>query len=310
MKKKTRKRAGLILIMALALFSCKTAEVITKAPIKVKAISGAKLIGNTTDSALNFQTLDVRKLIIDYRSPKQKERLRGDLKINTDSFIYISLNKAVTLAKIMLTPKQFKMVSYFPEKFVLESDYNELSKLLNIPVNFYSIQAILSNKLFNIHCGDIYANLSNPKLKRKQDKLIRNEFKRFYNKRDSFKYVLHDWRPKKVESFGVKQKKKERLVKRKGSNDLLYQKFTIHPNMFKIEKYLLRDLLLGRSLEVSYSNFKQLNKQRFPHKMQMVFSDLKGQTTIKVQMDRFMVDKPLRINFRVPDRFKRINSLK
>ncbi|MCL3780177.1 DUF4292 domain-containing protein [Prolixibacteraceae bacterium JC049] len=308
--KTTRKRVSLMVIMALALFSCKTAEVITKAPIKVKAISGARLIGNTLDSELDFQTLDVRKLIIDYKSPKQKIGLRGNLKINTDSFIYISLSKInLPVAKILMTPQKFTMVSYKPDKFVLESDYRELSKLLNTPVNYYAIQSILSNKLFNVHCGDIYAFLTDKKLKRKQNRLIRNEFKSFYSKRDSFKYVLHDWRPKKVESFNSKQKKKERLVKRKRSNDLLYQQFVVHPNMFKVEKYLLRDLLLGRSLEVKYSNFKPLEMEMFPHKLQTTFTDLKGKTTIKVQLDRFTVDKPLQINFRVPDRYKRIKTL-
>lgn len=304
-----RGRVGLILILAVVAFSCKSVKNITDTRVKVAPISRAKLISNVVEQELKFETLDIKKVVIDYKEKDKKMGLRGTIKIQRDSFIYIALSKInLSVAKLMLRPDKFILVSYI-DKFVIEGNYDELSARLNTPVNYTVLQSIVTNKLFNAKWWIDEEFISIIGNANKERRVRKKEFKDFNLVKDDYNYYLQDWRSNKIEGVINSDKKKDRIAKRKDGEDLIFQKFSINPTTFNVERYLLEDLLFNRNIKVDYSSFKPLKNSRFPRGVKASFCNSNDTIMIKAKYDKISINQPLKTNLRVPARFKRHTSL-
>ncbi len=284
---------SVLLLLVVSVFSCKTSKDVTKIVIRTKPMGVGRIIKNIEERTLDFETLEAKRLNIDFDYNGEKSGVKGYIKIHCDSFIFISLSKmTVPVAKLLLTPEKIQMVNYIG-KYYYEDGYGSISELLEADVNYYFLEAVLTNKIVDF-----------------SDELLRKEYRKMASRIENNEYVLQDMRAKKLSGMLREEKKRVRYVKRKEQEGIFIQRIFVDPSCFKISQYQIMDILNSRKLEINYNKYTKLGGMLFPEKFDLQFEGEQGNVKIGAEYGRFVLNGPTTVNFKIPEKYKRVESLK
>lgn len=177
------------------------------------------------------------KAKVDFFEGKKKTPFSAQIRIQTDSAIWISVSSGIGIegARILLTQDSVKYVNRLDKSYFV-SDYDFLSTLLDSDIDFFMIQALLTAKDFS--------------------------WQKYHNLKAKLDNQLYQ-----IESTNRhKLKKKSKL----GTFDepVYYQSLWIDPDIFKIRQIKIKELgKENRKILASYNQYKKVDNQFFPHSM-------------------------------------------
>ena len=271
------------------LTSCRTAREASRA--ELKSISTGRLLKKIEQNALDYEYLTIRRINVQYVDGDAKTSFRASLKASRDDKILLSISKlSFPVSRVLLTPDSVKYVNYMDKNYFVD-DYSYLSDLLNIDLDFKSIQSIISNNAFS------YRNDAKEK-----------DFRTFDSFTESGRYVLQSEKPRKIHRMEKKGKLKkiERRLNRLGDDALIIQKMFFNPQTFALTKLIINDKTNNRKMELDFDDFEKVKKTAYPASIEMSFNSPKNKVALKTKMNGFSTDKIETFNFRIPEKYNQL----
>ena len=182
-----------------------------------------------------------------------------------------------------------KFINYIDKKYLL-GDYDYLSELLNLELDFETVNAILSNNAFSYN-----------------DEKRNNDFREFTSEVDSGMYVLRsagDRRLDKVVRKG-KDKRADRIQRKHDEENGIAQTFYID-SKFKLRKVVLDDQENDRLGIITFSEFMDIDRQSYPAEMNLQFVGPKDRMSMKIKIGKLTMEKNQNLNFKIPERYEPI----
>ena len=277
------------LLIALGFSSCKSSREI--ATTHVKPIGTAKLLKNIEENSLVYESLSISRINAQYSGNQSKTSFRISLKAIKDQQILGSITKLnIPVGRVLLTPDSVIYVNYIDRNYFVD-DYTYLSDFLNIDLDFFTIQSIISNSAFSYRNDD-------------KDK----DFRAFSTSVESGMYVLQSEKERKVYKMDEKEKtgKIERRLKRLDDNALILQKMSFNPANFALVKILIEDKTNNRRMEMIFDEFVKIMDKDYPGAIDMSFNSESDNIVLKLRMNGFSTEKLDSLNLEIPEKYQQI----
>jgi hypothetical protein len=278
-----------VFLITVGFSSCKTTREILKHDIK--PLSTQKLLKNIDENSLVYESLSISRINCQFTGNQSKTSFRISLKAIKDNRILASITKLnIPVGRVLLTPDSVIYVNYIERNYFID-DYTFLSNFLNIDLDFYTIQSIISNSAFS------YRNDEKDK-----------DFRAFNTSVESGMYVLQSEKEKKVFKMEEKGKsgKIERRLKRLNDNALILQKMYFNPTNFALTKLLIEDKTNNRKMEMNFDEFVKVLNKEYPGTIDMSFVSESDNIFLKVRMSGFSTDKIDSLNLEIPEKYQQI----
>lgn len=269
--------------------SCRTAREVPV--VELKSVSAGKLLKEVEKNALDYDYFTIKRINASFSGTDSKTNFKLNLKAKRDEVILASISKLnIPVGKILLTPDSVKYVNYLEKNYFID-DYSYLSDVLNIDLDFETIQSILSNNAFS------YRN--DPRQK---------DFRTFDSSTEDGLYVLQSEKDRKLDKFEDKGKngKIRRRLNRLGDEALIVQKMFFDPRNFALKKLVIFDKSNDRTMEMDFDDFVKVEKTDYPGSMEMIFISSNNTVSIKTRMSGFSTDKISSFNFNIPEKYDQI----
>lgn len=277
------------LLIAIGFSSCKTSREITTT--NLKPIGTARLLKNIEENRLVYESLSISRINAQFSGNQSKTSFKINLKAIKDKQILGSITKLnIPVGRVLLTPDSVIYVNYIDRNFFVD-DYTFLSDFLNIDLDFFTIQSIISNSAFSYRNDD-------------KDK----DFRAFSTSVESGLYVLQSEKERKVYKMDEKEKtgKIERRLKRLDDNALILQKMSFNPTNFALVKLLIEDKTNNRKMEMIFDEFVKIMDKDYPGAIDMSFNSESDNIVLKLRMNGFSTEKLDSLNLEIPEKYQQI----
>ncbi len=264
-----------IVVFAFTFSSCKTKRQVFHFK-NVKPMRAAKVFDNVNFRKFRYQTLSL-KFSATYEKENESQSFSGTLRIMRDSAIWISIVPALGIeaARILITPDSVKFINRINSTYYL-GNYNYFRNLTKMDLDFNLLQSVLSNEMF------FYTRTSDD-----------DDIKGYKSYTDSNLYVLQS----------LKERKLQRKVKKKKTDDLIFIEVAVLPEIFKIVHVFANDLEYQKSLDVTYSDFENVEDQLFPMTAKFVIKNKEEVIKFNLSYTKATLNKKLDYPFSVPEKY-------
>ncbi len=269
--------------------SCRTARNIEL--VEAVPISASKLLKQVEQNAFDYNYFSIKRINCQFSDNFSKANFKVNLKAHRNDKILVSISKLnIPVGKVLLTPDSVKYVNYVDKNYFLD-DYSYLSKVLNIDLDFVTIQSIISNNAFS------YRN--DPKDR---------DFKTFDSFIEDGMYVLQSENNRKLEKIEDKEKtvKAERRLKRLDEDVMILQKMFFNPANFALTRLLIEDKTNERRLFLAFDDFEKFEKKDYPGLIDMNFNSPENDVNLKVRLSGFSTEKIKSFSLQLPEKYEEI----
>lgn len=264
-----------ILILGSILFiqSCKTKRAIIRKPLKEE---GEVFLLNKMDgSELRFDFFNARIAISLISDKKSKSDFRGQIRIQKDSMIWLSLSPAlgIEVARLMISKDSIWFINRI-DKTYFKGDYDFINSFFQTTIDFDILQALLmGNDMTDYEDDNFRASI------------------------DAMEYRL---------SAANRVKKKRQLRHQDDRPNILIQNIWLNPDNFKITKVNLKEVgQENKQLEIRYSQFTSIQNQLVPADLDMQLQADK-KLRINLRFSGIEIDQPLSFPFKVPSKYSKM----
>ena len=280
----------IFIIVLLGFSSCRTTRVATTSTSNVKPISTSKLIRNIENNAFYYKNLSIKKIACQFDNGKTKASFRANIQAEKDKQITVMLTKLnIPVGRLWLTPDSVKFINYLEGNYFLD-DYSYLSSLLDMHMDFETVNAVISNNVFSI--GDQKNDTDNGNYK---------------TSIDGGMYVLQSVRYPKVDKSNQKipDRMSARRSKKLVGETPIQQRLYVDPVTFKLRKITLEDAVNARSVNIDFSDFVQVGKQLYPGDISLHLISRENNMKMEIKLSNFSMEEERGVRFKVPEKFTR-----
>lgn len=270
------------LISVFFLSSCRTLRPI-KPPVTPPETVNQRLDFKTPKALINYLKVNefkydwlTSKFSADVVTEDNKQSFTVSVRAKKDSAMWLSVSVlGIEGARMLITQDSVRFMDKLNNKYFV-GDYQYLSKLLNIDVDFETMQSVLIGNSMEFYDED-------EKLK---------------SGKDSTYYLLST----------IKKRKLKKALKENTenvANKELAQRIWLHPLTFKVYQIVINDFPNDRTFTANYSDFQVVDSSYFPFKANFV---IQAQKKINLDIDYSKVvhDKPQTMPFNIPAKYERI----
>jgi hypothetical protein len=274
-----------LLIFLISIFffeSCRTLKPI-KPPVKPPETVNQRLDFKTPKALSNYLKENefkynwlTSKFSADVITEDNKQSFTVSVRAKKDSAMWLSVSLlGIEGARMLITQDSVRFMDKLNNKYFV-GDYQYLSKLLNIDVDFETMQSVLIGNSMEFYDED--ENLKSAK--------------------DSTYYLLST----------IKKRKLKKALKDNLDNIAtkeLAQRIWLHPLTFKVHKIVINDFPNDRTFTANYSDFQVVDSNYFPFKANFVIQTQKL-ITLDLDYSKVIHDKPQTMPFNIPAKYERI----
>lgn len=272
-----------IFIMSTLFFvSCRSLRPI-KPPVTPPETVNQRLDFKTPKALINYLKVNefnynwlTSKFTADVVTEDNKQSFTVSVRAKKDSAMWLSVSVlGIEGARMLITQDSVRFMDKLNNKYFV-GDYQYLSKLLSIDVDFETMQSVLIGNSMEFYDDD-------EKLK---------------SGKDSTYYLLST----------IKKRKLKKALKDNTDNVAskeLAQRIWLHPLTFKVYKIVINDFPNDRIFTANYSDFQVVDSSYFPFKANFVIQAQK-QITLDIDYSKVIQDKPQTMPFNIPAKYERI----
>jgi len=258
-----------VLIIIMGAMSCKVKRSVLKQPLKEYGFD--YLYNKMNENQVNFNTLTSR-FNIDYIENKSKTALKGQLRIKSDSAIWISFSPALGIeaARVLLTNDSVKFINRL-NKTYFTGEYKLLDSILNTTIEYSILQSMLMG-----------------------NDLTQYDVHKFKASIDGGLYRITIKERRKVKKF---------IKKREIETKVLVQNIWLDPETFRIRKIDIKELGDdSKKILVTYDEYINSGDQLFPKKLSIEIDGVK-KVIINVDFLKIQLDADQKYPFRIPSKY-------
>jgi hypothetical protein len=204
---------------------------------------------------------------------KKSNTFYGTIRLRRDTALWLSITPSVGLEilRVLITPDSLKLVNRLQQTYLSEK-FDYINTLLNTGLDFDVLQAFI----------------------------IGNDLSYYEN--DKFKASIDN---KKYMLSTVGRGKLKKFVRQSENLKVMLQKIWINPENFKIVKISINELDDKRKIEAKYSNFSEVNNQKFAHHVEYeMIADKKFY--LQIDYTKVQIDKLFEIPFIIPNKYSKM----
>lgn len=255
-------------------------------------MSTNKLFRNIENNAFDYKHLTIKKINCQFDNGKIKTSFKASIQADKDKQITIVLSKLnIPVGRLRLTRDSVKFVNNLEKKYFID-DYSHLSSVLNMDLDFETVQAIISSNIFSLGI-------------QKREK----EIKDYEVKIDSGMYVLESVKelklPKEIQKMS--ERKQARKVQKIIPDSPVRQSIYIDPVTYKLRKIELVDATNARNLSIDFSDFVPVGKQLHPGEMSLNLASPEKIIQLHIKFAGFSTETEKDVRFKIPEKYTRIN---
>lgn len=101
----------------------------------------------------------------------------------------------------------------------------------------------------------------------------------------------------------LSDKKLERTLRKAERKDAIVYKYWLEPDSFRVTRVLISDLAHDQQADVRYMERTTVDGRSLPTLVTLSLSDPTHQVTGRLALDRIVLNGPLQLNFRIPEKF-------
>ena len=278
-------------------YACSTQRSIVVKPIESK--NKTALLREMKSSEYHYNTFS-GKASVSINSKGKKSSIKASLRIKKDSVIWINFSYiGFAGARVLITRDSVKLINFKDSKYLL-SDLEYINNLLNIDVDFETIQSLI--------LGNSAPFDEDEKLRTALDK---NRYFLSSMRKRRLKKGLPEKRLDKLERKQEKNPERQRYVKKQERKE---EKFVdeaysiwLDVKTRKIVKTLVKDFKNNIELAANYTDFRTSESQLFPYEVNFLLS-ANDTSEIKVNYTKITKDKPVKFTFNIPEKYERISE--
>ncbi len=281
---------GLAAIILLGFSSCRSTRIAATSAV-VKPMSAGKLIRNIENNAFDYKHLSIKRISCQFDNGKTQTSFRASIWAEKDKRITVMLTKLnIPVGRLWLTPDSVKFINYIEKTYFLD-DYSYLSSVMDMDLDFETVHAILSNNIFSL-----------------QDDKRDKENRDYETKIDLGMYVLESIRKvdAKREDQRIKERRQARRARKLVEPGPIHQLVYVDPVTYKLRKITLEDLQNARKLNISFSDYTEVEKQLYPGEIGLNLMSPDTKMELNIKFAGFSLEKEKEINFKVPEKFTRV----
>ena len=270
------KRKSGIIILVLFLFSlsfqsCKTTKKTLRKPLKELGFD--YLYEKMKENQVKADYFDSRLKLVYKQQGKSKTELNGQIRIKSDSIIWLSVSPALGIEalRVEMTQDSFKVINRL-NKTYLTGDFMMVEKLINTTIDYSIIESLL------------FAN-----------DLSHYDVKKIKVKVDNNLYHISIKKRRKIRKY---------LRAQESTPQVLVQDLWIDPATYRIKKLKINEFGDdSKSLNVYYDDYEDVNGTLLPANILIeINAGAKIEIGMKYKNPEF--DKPLRFPFKIPSKYK------
>jgi hypothetical protein len=281
---------GLAAIILLGFSSCRSTRIAATSAV-VKPMSAGKLIRNIENNAFDYKHLSIKRISCQFDNGKTQTSFRASIWAEKDKRITVMLTKLnIPVGRLWLTPDSVKFINYIEKTYFLD-DYSYLSSVMDMDLDFETVHAILSNNIFSL-----------------QDDKRDKENRDYETKIDLGMYVLESIRKvdAKKEDQRINERRQARRARKLVEPGPIHQLVYVDPVTYKLRKITLEDLQNARKLNISFSDYTEVEKQLYPGEIGLNLMSPDTKMELNIKFAGFSLEKEKEINFKVPEKFTRV----
>lgn len=283
---------GLICLVSFGMFSCRSSKLLTTTNAVLKPINTTKLIRNIENNAFDYRHFSIKRISCQFDNGKTKASFRAAIQAEKGKQITVMLSKLnISVGRGWLTPDSVKFVNYLEKNYFLD-DYSYLSSMLDMDIDFATVNAIISNNIFSVH----------------EEKI---DDQKYTVRADSGMYVLESVRnPKEnVQRSPASERRQLKRASKQKSNDLIRQSVYVDPDSYKVRKIVVVDPGNSRKLAIDFKDFTEVDKkQLYPGEISLHFAAPDSYVDLQVKLAGFSTKNEKEVRFKVPEKYTRINQ--
>lgn len=284
--------AALVCLVSFSMFSCRSSKQLTKANTAVKPMSAGKLIRNIEGNAFDYRHFSIKRISCQFDNGKSKASFRAAIQAEKGKQITVMLSKLnISVGRGWLTPDSVKFINYLEKNYFLD-DYSFLSSMLDMDIDFATVNAIISNNIFSVH-----------------DEKVDDQK---YNVRaDSGMYILESVRDPKesAQRSPANERRQLKRASKQKSNDLIRQSVYVDPDFYKVRKIVVVDPGNARKLVIDFKDFVEVDKkQSYPGEISLHLDAPDSYVDLQVKLAGFSTKNEKEVRFKVPEKYTRINQ--
>ena len=215
------------------------------------------------------------KFSADVVTDDNKQTFNVSVRAKKDSAMWLSVSVlGIEGARMLITQDSVRFMDKLNNKFFI-GDYQYLSKLLNIDVDFETMQSVLIGNSMEFY----------------DDKLK--------SAKDSTFYLLSTIKKRKL-----KKALKEINEETSDAKDLA-QRIWLNPLTFKVHQIVINDFPNNRTFTANYNDFRVVDSCYFPFKANFLIEAQK-KIVVNIDYNKVVHDRPQTMPFNIPAKYERI----
>ena len=267
---------GIAIIFLAAFSSCTASRKAVREPIKEQG--DEFLLKKLKEHELKFDQFSA-KFNVTYQVDRKKTTVSGNLRIEHDSIIWISITPALGIeaVRFMLSPDSIKFINRLSNTYFVH-DFAYINQLLNKTLDYDMAQAFL----------------------------IGNDFSLYES--NTFKATVDN----QVYKLSTTNRRKLRRFVRCSEDDISIplQSIWLDPESFKVSKVLLKEAERdSRKFQANYAEFVQVNEEFIPTNLEFKVETVDKKINIKIKYSKIQINQNQTYPFRIPENYTKIKEL-
>lgn len=275
------KQGGVLFLLALIFFSCRTRKAANTAASSVNEIKPMKersideLMDRLDSSAFKPIWMNA-KALVSTNEDGNETSFTIHLRSKRDSALWISITPllGIEVARVLITADSIKLLDRIHGKYQV-STFEYINRLLQMKVNYEIVQALLS--------GNFFAYKKNE-----------NKFNSVYMEEKY--YILSS----------LNKHKLKRSLEEKDPNKPVIQDCYIDNVNYRITRMTVDDQKINKTLETNYSDFRMTDGGMFPFHSQTKITAAKN-FEISIEYSKVDVGEPQEFPFNIPNNYERMH---
>ena len=257
---------------------------------EVKPMATSRIVRKVVKQAPEYKNYESKRMAISYFDGDKKGSLTGQLKIDYDKALIVTLRKMnLPVARALITTDSITVVNFI-EKNYIQDQLTILNELFGVNIGYEMLQALLTADVSKLVDSNLF------------DKDIVSDI-------DSDQYRIDSQFNKKIDRALLQsnQQKLRRYMQNMDDSEFTSYSAWIDPRDFVLKKIEFNDIKNNEKIIVEYNEYKPVGRSLYPQVINLSFSSALNNLQLEIKVSRPSVNETKDFSFTVPDTYEKFN---
>jgi len=257
---------------------------------EVKPMATSRIVRKVVKQSPEYKNYESKRMAISYFDGDKKGSLTGQLKIDYDKALIVTLRKMnLPVARALITTDSITVVNFI-EKNYIQDQLTILNELFGVNIGYEMLQALLTADVSKLVDSNLF------------DKDIVSDI-------DSDQYRIDSQFNKKIDRAlqQSNQQKLKRYMQNMDDSEFTSYSAWIDPRDFVLRKIEFNDIKNNEKIIVKYDDYKPVGRSLYPQAISLSFSSSLNNLQLDIKVSRPSVNETKDFSFSVPDTYEKFN---